>query len=134
MPTDIRQYNPIAASDKPRGLELRNPFTGDVIIGDDGEPVTFRVYGMLSSHAKRAVAEHVRLADRTEEQKRQDGAELLAAITAWWSSNFCFGKEGIDERFECTRENAVRLYLDQDWIGGQVLAFARELRNYSPER
>jgi hypothetical protein len=55
--------------------------------------------------------------------------KFLAAITAGWSANI----EMNGEPLKYNHENAVKLYLEQDWIGKQVLDFAQDMANYDPK-
>ena len=59
----------------------------------------------------------------------REGAKFLAAITAGWSHNL----ELNGEPLKFNRENAVKLYMDQDWIGKQVLDFSQDMSNYDPK-
>ena len=80
--------------------------------------------------AKNASAEQKRKKsdEMTDEQSAKVGAEFLAKLTTGWSDNFEIG----DEKLKFTFENAVKLYLAEDWIANQALNFVTNLRNYDP--
>lgn len=129
---DLSQYNTTAASDVPQTLALRDPFTQKLLKDEAGNPVTIELYGLRSTHGRNAHAERQRRSksDMTDEDAAQNGAEYLAALTAGWSDNLELG----DGPLKYSRKNAVRLYLEQDWIARQALDFAADLGNYDPKR
>lgn len=126
---DISKLNTTTASNKPRTLKLRNPYTNEVLKDDSG-PLEIYLLGVGSDVAKNAMAEQKRHKsdDLTEEQSARIGAEFLAKLTTGWSGNIELG----DERLEYSFENAVKLYLSEDWIGKQALTFVTTIRNYDP--
>lgn len=129
---DLNKYNTTAASDVPQTLELRDPFTDEVILDSNDVPVTLELYGMRSTHARNAHAARQRKSkkDPTTEEAAKLGAEYLAAITAGWSQNLEIGEGPMPY----SRQNAVKLYLEQDWVASQALDFASDLGNYDPKR
>ena len=112
---------------KPATLQLTNPYDGSAIADEKGNPVTITVHGMQSSVARNTFAElKKRGVDMTNEEA---GAELLAALTDSWSKNLVTDLGEL----KCTPENAKALYLAEDWIAGQVLAFASDVANFAPK-
>lgn len=129
---DITKYNTTVASDNAQTLNLKDPFTNEVLIDEDGNTVDIYLYGVQSTAARNAVAERERKSnkkDLTDEQNKELGAEFLAKLTVGWSSNI----EIEGEKLKYTYNNAVALYMEQDWIGQQVIAFVSNLENYAPK-
>jgi hypothetical protein len=129
---DITQYNTTVASDNAQTLSLKDPFTDELLIDEDGKTVDIYLYGIQSTAARNAVAERERKSnkkDLTDEQSKELGAEFLAKLTVGWSDNI----EVEGEKLKHTYNNAVALYLEQDWIGQQVIAFVSSLENYDPK-
>lgn len=126
---DLSKLNTKSASNTPRTLKLRNPFTKE-LIKDGDKYLEINLLGIGSDAAKNASAEQSRAKtdDMTEDQKAKIGAEFLAKLTTGWSDNFELG----DEKLKFNYENAVKLYLSEDWIGTQVLQFVTNLKNYDP--
>jgi hypothetical protein len=129
---DITKYNTTVASDNAQTLNLKDPFTNEVLIDEDGNTVDIYLYGVQSTAARNAVAERERKSnkkDLTDEQSKELGAEFLAKLTVGWSDNI----EVEGEKLKHTYNNAVALYIEQDWIGQQVIAFVSSLENYAPK-
>lgn len=130
---DLNRFNTTVASDIEQTLELINPYTGQVILDENDQPLELYLYGMQSTAARNALADRERKSGKnktpTLEQSRRIGAEFLAAITAGWSDNF----ELDGEPLKYSRQNAIKLYMEQDWIGRQAMDFAGEITNYDPE-
>lgn len=129
---DITKYNTTVASDNAQTLNLKDPFTNQVLIDEDGNTVYIYLYGVQSTAARNAVAERERKSnkkDLTDEQSKELGAEFLAKLTVGWSDNI----EVEGEKLKHTYNNAVALYMEQDWIGQQVIAFVSSLENYAPK-
>ena len=129
---DITKYNTTVASDHAQTLNLKDPFTNQVLIDEDGNTVDIYLYGVQSTAARNAVAERERKSnkkDLTDEQSKELGAEFLAKLTVGWSDNI----EVEGEKLKHTYNNAVALYMEQDWIGQQVIAFVSSLENYAPK-
>jgi hypothetical protein len=129
----INKYNTRDASNVPGKLSLIDPFSGEVIIDDVGKTLDFYVYGMQSDMARNAKKardrKYGKLKSLTDEQASQSGAEFLADITQGWSGNV----EDDDGPIPVNRENAIGVFLNEDWIAKQVLDFASNLTNYSPK-
>jgi len=129
---DITKYNTTVASDNAQTLNLKDPFTNQVLIDEDGNTVEIYLYGVQSTAARNEVAERERKSNRkdlTDEQSKELGAEFLAKLTVGWSDNI----EVEGEKLKHTYNNAVALYMEQDWIGQQVIAFVSSLENYAPK-
>lgn len=132
---NINERNPARAAGTPQVMHLADPFTGETMTGEDGAPICFWVYGMKSDVARNAWKERARRYGDDESALSPDdraaaGAELLAAITQGWSSNL----EDDTGMIPFSKERAVSLYLEHDWIAEQVLRFAGNVRNYDPKR
>jgi len=129
---DITKYNTTVASDNAQTLNLCDPFTNEVLVDDNGDTVDIHLYGIQSTAARNAMAERERKSnkkDLTDEQSKELGAEFLAKLTVGWSDNI----EVEGEKLKYTYNNAVALYMEQDWIGQQVIAFVSSLENYAPK-
>jgi len=130
----VSKYNTRKAASTPRKMHLRNPFTQEVLIDDDGKTIDFFVYGVESDVARNALKERDRkygkASNLTDDEAIRSEAELLAAITQGWSPNL----ENDDGPIPFSREAAVKLYLEEDWIARQVQRFSLEIRNYDPLR
>jgi len=104
-------------------MELRDPYTDEVIRSDDGEPWTITVMGADSPTFKRAIID---IQQATKPGRKMSPAEqerntvnALARITIRWSKNWTWGKKP----FEFSPENARRLYADRPWVRGQIDEF-----------
>ena len=130
---DLSKFNTTAASDQAKTLSLINPFTEELIVDEKGNTLDIHVYGIKSTAARNAHAERERRSNKNAklsfEASMREGAKFLAAITAGWSANI----EMNGEPLKYNHENAVKLYLEQDWIGKQVLDFAQDMANYDPK-
>jgi len=129
---DITKYNTTVASDKAQTMSLKDPFTDEVLLDENGETIDIYLYGIQSTAARNAVAERERKSnkkDLTEEETNLVGAEFLAALTVGWSDNI----EADGKKLKYDHKNAINLYLEQDWIGQQVISFVSNLENYAPK-
>jgi hypothetical protein len=129
---DITKYNTTVASDKAQTMSLKDPFTDEVLLDENGETIDIYLYGIQSTAARNAVAERERKSnkkDLTEEETNLVGAEFLAALTVGWSDNI----EVNGKKLKYDHKNAISLYLEQDWIGQQVISFVSNLENYAPK-
>ena len=129
---DITKYNTQVASDNAQTLNLRDPFTDDVLVDSDGNTVDIYLYGIQSTAARNAIAERERRSNKKElsdEESKELGAEFLAKLTVGWSDNI----EVDGKKLAFNYKNAVKLYMDQDWIGQQVISFISKLENYAPK-
>lgn len=129
---DLSKLNTTAASDIPRACSLVNPFTHELLLDDEGRTADIFVYGMKSTAARNANAARSRKAkaNLSDEESAKLGAEFLADLTVRWSDNIELG----GERLEFNRQNAIRMYLEQDWVAEQVLRFVVEIENFDPKR
>ncbi len=121
---------------------LREPTfgIGNVVKGDDGKPVWFKLRGSDSQafrdarrinnqfQAQRAKHE----VEATEEDGEEDAMRVLVACTVEWSSNLTL--EG--KLFACGPENARKLYSHPGWawIATQARAFIMGQNNFLPKR
>ena len=130
----VNKFNTRKAASTPRKLSLRDPYTKETLIDEDGKTVDFFVYGMQSDKARNALKNRDRKYGKgrelSDEEAARSGAEFLAAITQGWSPNV----EGEDGPIPFSFEAAVDLYMEEDWIARQVQEFAMEIRNFDPLR
>lgn len=130
----INKFNTRDASNKPQKLSLVDPFSGETIIDDDDRTLDVYVYGIQSDVARNAIKARDRKFGKnknlTDDQATQSGAEFLAAITQGWTDNI----ENDDGAIPYSRENAIELYKEEDWIARQVSTFSMDLVNFDPKR
>lgn len=132
---NLNKYNTATACNVPQVCSLKNPFflSGDLLLDESGNTLDFVVYGLHSDAVRNALRERQRIhGDKeklSEEEAAQAGAEFLAAAVSGWSSNV----ENDDGRIEFSRQNAIDLFLSQDWIAGQIRDFCFNLRNFDPK-
>lgn len=129
---DIAKYNTTLASDQAQTMSLKDPFTGEILVDEDGQTIDFYLYGIQSTAARNALAERERRSNKgkpSSEESLRLGAEFLAALTSGWSHNI----EIEGETLPYSYSNAVTLYMEQDWIGQQVIQFVNNLENYAPK-
>jgi hypothetical protein len=125
----LNEFNTTIASNVPRVLKLRDPFTNETLIDENGQTLDFYLYGMSSDIARNAMKEQSR--KKAEDREADEvGAEFLARMTQGWSSNI----EDDDGPIAYSHKAAVDLYLTQDWIAKQVLGFISDLGNFDPRR
>jgi hypothetical protein len=131
----IAAFNKRDAANVPRELVLRNSFTDETAYGPDGKPLIIWVYGAQSDRSRNAHKARERKSGRkgelSDEENARIGAEYLAAITQGWSDNW---EDDEGNKVEYTPENAVSLYLANDGIADQVIAFALDITNYDPKK
>lgn len=128
---DLAALNPIKACDVPADVTIRHPGYKTPLQSDEGEVLAVTVYGMQSTVARNAGAQAAR--DRTEtsteDEQAEIGAKYLAALTVGWSDFLELNGEPLPFSFE----NAVKLYMQEDWLARQVYVFANNLVNYYPK-
>lgn len=129
--TDIRKF----AVEETGVIELRSA-SDEPLIGDDGKPMTWTVYGPGSKPYGRAQAvQQNRIVEKlrkkgkieeTEDQKRQEQAEFLAACTKECSSNITY-----DELTGEALHKAVLADRSIGFIAEQVGRYLGEWGNFS---
>lgn len=128
----ISNFNTTTACNVPRKLSLRDPFTNDLLVDDEGNTLDFYVYGAhsdVSRNARRDSERRTKSGKLSDEESAKIGAEYLAKVTQGWSANI----EDDDGPIEFNQKNAMKVYLSEDWIAGQVLNFSQGLGNYDPK-
>jgi hypothetical protein len=132
----VTKFNTVSASNIPRVHALVNPFTGEVIRDDKGDTLDFKLYGVKSDVARKAIhardAKYGKQQKLTDEDAAQSGAEYLAAVTASFSSNIELDDD--EGPLAVNDENTKRIYMSEDWIARQVHDFHMSISNYDPER
>jgi hypothetical protein len=129
----ISNFNTTTACNVPRKLSLRDPFTGELLVDDSGNTLDFYVYGSHSDASRNARKDSERKTQKgklSDDESAEIGAEYLARLTQGWSGNI----EDDSGLIDFNHKNAVKVYLSQDWIAGQVLSFSQSLGNYDPKR
>lgn len=110
-------------------MQVFHPVTDEPLFDDDGNPVTIWVKGLDSPEAK-SIAKSAASAVQNGNQKRieKEGMDLLVKITSKWQG---IGWEG--KKLECNEKNIRFFYQKREWVGLQVLGFARDRRNFFNE-
>jgi hypothetical protein len=129
----ISKFNTTTACNVPRKLSLRDPFTGELLIDDSGNTLDFYIYGAhsdVSRNARKDSERKTKNGKLSDDESAAIGAEYLARITQGWSGNV----EDDNGLIEYSHKNALKIYLAEDWIAGQVLSFSQSLGNYDPKR
>lgn len=130
----VSALNTTAACNVAAPLRLVDPFTKQVIVDEHGDHLVIHVYGAQSDASRNALRERERKYGKTSEispeEAERSGGEYLASLIAGWSDNL----EDDHGQLAFTRENAIRLMIDQDWIARQVHDFSMNLRNFDPKR
>ena len=118
-------------------MEVRHPDTGDLILQDDGRPVTIRLAGADSTHFQRIARHNLnrrlkaqrsgrRMANEiTAEDLDRERLEQLVGCTLAW--------EGIavdNETVECTPENARNVYTRFRWLREAAEDFQTDRSNF----
>lgn len=115
-------------------MELRNPGTDEIIIGDDKKPVWIEVYGQDSDAFRNATRDYGNkklqrgAKKQTMEEIEQTACKILGKSTVGWSNNFSLG--GVKPEF--STDNAEQLYIDYPWIKEQVDAHVNDRANFLP--
>ena len=128
---DFKDLDVAAHAEEGAVLELRHPYTDEVLMGDsDGKPMTITLLGADSPTFKRAVTD---IQQASSKRKRHTPAEqernvvnALARATVGWSDNF----EWDGEPFPFTAENCRRLYTERAWVRSQVDEFMADRSNF----
>lgn len=128
----VNKFNTRDAANIPQTLRLKDPFTQQLIKEEDGSTLDIYVYGAKSDISRNALKNSQRKYGKTptEDEAQRSGAEYLAALTQGWNKNIEDDNGPIPFSFE----NAVQLYMKQDWIAEQVGLFSRDIANYDPTR
>ena len=134
----VAKFDVRAAADKGADLILRHPTSNDILVGEDGK--TRAIITVQGSDSK-AYRDFIRAKTRDRLQKaeregqmaqalnfdgaEQEDAELYAEITTGWS-----GIEGDAGELAFTKDNAIKLYLEQSWIREQISKFVNNRANF----
>ena len=118
-----------------QGIEVRlqHPATGDYLADDEGNSLTITVLGK-DSETWQAIAKRVNAknASRYKDRKIPASAlenalfEILAECTVKWSKNVEY--EG--DPLKCSKENALKLYEERNWIAEQLIEAAADRASY----
>lgn len=108
---------------------VKHPVTLEDLHDENGKPVTIWVKGLDSPEAKSiARAAAVSMQNGNAKKLEKDGLELLLKITSKWQGIGWDGKE-----LDCTPKNIRFFYEKREWVGLQVIEFARDRRNFFSE-
>ena len=132
-------------------LDITHPATGDVLMCENGQPISLTLLGINSVTGKRAIAKMV-LADEKKgkqakpktvdqimeklERSTHGRAELYAQLTLGWSGISYLPKEergnpkAKAQLLDFTPENAKLIYSEYTWVAEQVKAFMEEEANF----
>lgn len=128
----INKFNTRDASNTPKPMSLKDPFSRTVIKDEDGKTIDIYVYGRDSDAARNARRDRERKYGSNPDSDKEEmaTAELAAGVTQGWSPNL----EDANGPISFTRDAAVNLYEKEQWIAAQVLSFSLNLSNFDPLR
>mgnify|MGYP000037572124 CR=1 FL=1 len=125
---DLSKLNTRNAAEKAADIYLRNPYTQEMLYGDDEQPIVFKMLGFQSTTGRNTILAQKRRKNSGVSED-QLAAELLAALCVGWSNNFEVG----GEKPKFSKKEAEKLFLEEEWIAIQCSRFAAELGNFNPE-
>jgi hypothetical protein len=136
-PFDLSTLDLGPAMEQGREMKVRHPVSGAPLVSGEGEkavPFVIVLAGRDSRRYRQAVAEGAKReadaappgAERTIEQARAGGIEILAAMTLSWSGFILDGKV-----IDCTPPNARLVYGRFDWLREQVDSFIHNRANFT---
>lgn len=133
--TDLTQFDVKKAASTGSDMELLNPIEDEVMVQENGAPVTIRLLGADSAEFRNKQREqsNKRITQMARSRKRtldvslseEDECDLLAACTVGWSGIIVDDKE-----VEFSKENAYDLYMRFPWIREQVNAYMGDRSNF----
>ena len=136
MSFDLSKFDTATLANNGAPVPLVSPL-GDVIIGNDGKPVTFYIYGQdskkfrdtINEIRRRNVGKKAKV--KTPDEEDAEVIERLADLTAGWSNNFDLDGEA----FTYSRENAIKLYSDSrfQWLYEQINRAVMNRANFLAE-
>jgi hypothetical protein len=132
---DLSNINLEKNAEQGADMELVHPVTGDVMIQDNGKPITIKVLGTDSKAYRNGQREYQRkrIAKMAKSRNKsvdytvsdEDAAILLAECTAGWDGIIVDGK-----KLEFSKDAAEELYLKFNWIREQVDGFIGDRANF----
>lgn len=126
--------NALIPADDTIVVEIKNPITGDVLLKDDGKPMTITIYGQHSSAYKIVLHEQAdKRIQKMSKQKKQTISsadveaatlDLLSKTTKDWSIQL----DGKAPKFS---EAAARdLYIKLPWLRVQLIEAQEDLTGF----
>lgn len=88
---DLSKFDPREAAS--RGVEIDLVIDGETVIGDDGEPVRFKIKGAADPSVQSVLMRSVRKSTKTPEESREEDMKLARVAVIGWSSNFTVNGE-----------------------------------------
>lgn len=137
MSFDLSKFDTATLANNGAPVPLVSPL-GDVVIGADGKPVTFFIYGQDSKKFRDAINEirrrnlsNKKAKVKTPDEEDSEAIERLADLTAGWSNNFDLD----GQQFGYSRENAIKLYSDSrfQWLYEQINRAVMNRANFLAE-
>jgi hypothetical protein len=116
-------------ADEGAEMQVQHPVTDEPLFDNDGNPVTIWVKGLESPEAKSiAKSAAANMQNGNVKKLEKEGMDLLVKITAKWQGIGWEGKE-----LDSTEKNKRFFYGKREWVGLQVLNFAKDRRNFFNE-
>ena len=126
--------NALIPADDTLVVEIKNPITGDVLLKDDGKPMTITIYGQHSAAYKTVLHEQAdKRIQKMSKQKKQTISsadveaatlDLLSKTTKDWSIQL----DGKAPKFS---EAAARdLYIKLPWLRVQLIEAQEDLTGF----
>lgn len=88
------------------GVDVELVIDDEVIYGDDGKPVTFRIKGIADQEVYAAINSGTKSRDRTLEEVKQSDLKIARAAVVGWSDNFTVN----GEKLPYSRENIAKVF------------------------
>lgn len=95
---------------------------------DSGMPVTIEVASIRSDIARDLFL--ALKAKNLQADSEEFGLETICGLTLGWSDNLSLDD---GDKFPYSQENVKKLYLQESWIGEQVIAFVTNHANFIPK-
>lgn len=131
---DLAKINLKESAEAGADMELEHPVSGDVLLQDNGNPITIKLAGTDSKQyrAKQRELGTKRMTRALRRSRKpdlsvsdEDACSLLAACTLGWDGIIIDGKT-----VEFNDANAYDLYMDQPWVREQVDIFIGDRANF----
>lgn len=115
---------------KPVKIVIKNPYTNEPLLDDNGESLGFDIYHRDSSY----VINKINDMKRDTEKDDLTGAEVLALSVAK-----IYGTFNVDSKLKLKDDNKtydklVKLFLEIDFVGFQVLSATSDLSTFNPKK
>lgn len=130
MSNILKQFDTVSASEEGAWLHLCAPGTDEKVCADKGskKPLRIKLKGpdsdVWTSFQRKAIRGNDKKDNRDAEEVALEDSKLFAKLTVAWENMPA-------EVGECTRENALKLYLNYKDIRMQALRFVVSQENFT---